>query len=612
MKMNTLKIISVTLGLALVVTLTASCSKKSSATTTTYQEVTINPGTVTVSITSTGTLDYSDYENLSFGVDGTVGAVNVKVGDLVKKGQVLATLDADAWNQQLDTLNQAIQTAQRTLTTVQSNLAKAQRQVVTQQLAVSQAQLDIQSAQNNLNNISAVKTAQDAVDTAQANLDTAKASLLAAGAQGDTNGATYLNDYINKSLKPILIQVQQNLQQVLNGTGTSITTSVALQIANAQLQVAQKQNALVGAQAAVDDANTAVTNAQTDEANAEQAVKDAQKNLDDAKAASIEITSPFDGAITAVNISPGVGLSVASSGVIKKGATAIVVADTSKFEAHLLVNEMDMPNISVGMAATIQASALPNVTLPARVTAIFPVATIQSGVVNYAVTATVLSVPSGGSGTTASADPAKAAAAEKALADALAKAVSSGQITQAQAGQLKTRLSSMVGNMTADQVNQLVTTMVQGAASGSTAGQSQFGGNGTTSRSGTGGAFTNGGGQISGQSTGSIPTSFQLRQGLSLTVNLIEQQKQNVLVVPNQAVKTQGSTSTVLVKNSSGVAEQRQVMVGLKDVQNTEIVSGLNAGDTVLIAKTTSTTTTSTSQTNQGIFGIPGLGGLGR
>lgn len=571
MKMR--KAIILTTVIGLVGVLAAGCSKKSSTTTTTYQEVTVSKGTVTVSITSTGTLDYSNYENLFFGTDGTVGAVNVKVGDLVKKDQVLATLDADAWNQQLDNLNQAVQTAQRNLTTAQSNLAKAKRQVITQQLAVSQAQLDVQTAQNNLNNISAVKTAQDAVDAAQANLNAAQASLLVAEAQGDAATVTYLNTYITQSLKPVLSQVKQNLQQVLNGTGTSITTTVALQIASTQLQVSQKQNALIGTQAAVDDANTVVANAQTDETSAEQAVKDAQKALDEAKAASIEITAPFDGAVTTVNISPGVGLSGSSSGVVKKGATAIVVADTSKFKANLMVNEMDVPNVSLGMLATVQPSALTNLTLPAMVTAISPVATTQSGVVNYAVTATVLSVSSVGAGRTT-------------------QAGTSGSASQS--GTTTPPTSS--GSTGQTPSTTLPTSPGQSRTSGTFP---------TTLPSGTAGRT---GGFAQQSNATATPT---LRQGLSLVVNLIEQQKQNVLVVPNQAVKTQASTSTVLVKTSSGATEQRQVTIGLKDVQYTEIVSGLNEGDVVLIAKTTTTGTT-TTQTTQGGFAIPGLGGLGR
>ena len=117
--MKILKILSLVLVLSLMGIMAAGCSKKAVTTTTTTSELTVGTGTVTVSITSTGSIDYSDYENLSFGADGTVGAVNVKVGDLITKGQVLATLDSDDWNTYLDSLTQAVQTAQSNLTSAQ-------------------------------------------------------------------------------------------------------------------------------------------------------------------------------------------------------------------------------------------------------------------------------------------------------------------------------------------------------------------------------------------------------------------------------------------------------------------------------------------------------------
>ena len=177
---------------------------------------------------------------------------------------------------------------------------------------------------------------------------------------------------LRKCLKAALAQAQLNLKQVLNSTATTLTTSAALQVAGAQLQVTsdqlkitQDQNLLVGYQAAVDNANQAVTNSQQDVTTAQAAVTTAQTNLNTANAASTQIVAPFDGAITTVNIQAGVGLSVTSAGAIKAGATAIVIADTSKFVADMMINETDIPNISIGTRATVTANALPNITLSA-------------------------------------------------------------------------------------------------------------------------------------------------------------------------------------------------------------------------------------------------------
>ena len=576
------KVLSLILALSLIGVVAAGCSKKTATTTTTTQEVTVGKGNVTVSITSTGSMDYSDYENLAFGADGTVGAVNVKVGDLVTKGQVLATLDSDAWNTYLDSLTQAVHTAQSNLTTAQGTIASDQRQVATKQLGVTQAQLSVtqaqlgvQTAQNNLNNIADVKTAQDAIDAIELNISVAKANMLSSSS--DASAAYYAN-YI-KSLNQELTEAQQNLKDILSGTSTTLSNNVELQVENAQLQVSsaqlqvlQAQDSLINAQAAVDAANAAVTNAQTNEATAEQAVTDAQTALDAAKATNIQITAPFDGAITT--------LSISQSGVIKKGATAIVIADTSKFKASLMVNETDIPNISIGTTATITATALPNVTLNARVTAISPVASIQSGVVNYAVTATILGIATPARTTTSSTTSGQAGVTTTPSTSGQSgtSIVPPTDFPFVNGGTPPTDLPSGNGgqfsNLTPDQLAQLQQRIQQG-------------------------------GQGFGQSNATAPTTVQLRQGLSLTVNLIEQQKLNVITVPNTAIKTISGKTYVQVKTSSGTPEQREVTTGLKDYQNTEIVSGLTEGEVVIITKTSTTAKTTTTQAPGG-FGIGG------
>ena len=89
-------------------------------------------------------------------------------------------------------------------------------------------------------------------------------------------------------------------------------------------------------------------------------------------------------------------------------------------------------------------------------------------------------------------------------------------------------------------------------------------------------------------------------------MNLIEQQKLNVITVPNTALKTTGGKTYVEVKTSSGTPEQVEVTTGLKDYQNTEIVSGLAVGDVIIITKTSSTVKTTTTTQAPGGFGIGG------
>jgi len=71
------------------------------------------------------------------------------------------------------------------------------------------------------------------------------------------------------------------------------------------------------------------------------------------------------------------------------GTVAVQLADPNKFEADILVSEMDILQVKENGEAWIQVDALPGMSLPATVTHISPTATIQSGVVNYEVTVEV-------------------------------------------------------------------------------------------------------------------------------------------------------------------------------------------------------------------------------
>jgi multidrug efflux pump subunit AcrA (membrane-fusion protein) len=84
-----------------------SACKSSLAQGATNQTVAVQRGNLEVDITATGNLAYTDIQDLAFEIGGTVGGANgtqltveqvmVQEGDVVKKGQVLATLDDSAW-----------------------------------------------------------------------------------------------------------------------------------------------------------------------------------------------------------------------------------------------------------------------------------------------------------------------------------------------------------------------------------------------------------------------------------------------------------------------------------------------------------------------------------
>ena len=92
-----------------------------------------------------------------------------------------------------------------------------------------------------------------------------------------------------------------------------------------------------------------------------------------------------------------------------------------------------------------------------------------------------------------------------------------------------------------------------------------------------------------------IPEDFQLREGLTVTVTIIVEEKINVLLVPNAAITTEGSQSYVQAASPTGTAQQRAIETGITDFQFTEIVSGLREGEQILVPQGTATTPTTTS-----------------
>ena len=86
---------------------------KSSSSATTVQTTAVQRGNITVSTTSAGNLDFTRTENDAFDMAGTVTAVNVKVGDSVKAGKVLATLDTTAFQDQITALKRTLTSRQQ-------------------------------------------------------------------------------------------------------------------------------------------------------------------------------------------------------------------------------------------------------------------------------------------------------------------------------------------------------------------------------------------------------------------------------------------------------------------------------------------------------------------
>jgi RND family efflux transporter MFP subunit len=116
----------------------------------------------------------------------------------------------------------------------------------------------------------------------------------------------------------------------------------------------------------------------------------------------------------------------------------------------------------------------------------------------------------------------------------------------------------------------------------------------------------------------------RIKSGMSVSASIITEVKQDVLIVPNSAIKSQGDASYVEMFDPSNPALtqtggnqgitslvppiQQTVETGISDDNSTEITSGLNEGDQI-IAKTTTTSSTTAAKPATSLFGGGGGGG---
>ena len=80
----------------------------------------------------------------------------------------------------------------------------------------------------------------------------------------------------------------------------------------------------------------------------------------------------------------------------------------------------------------------------------------------------------------------------------------------------------------------------------------------------------------------SVPEGGRLRAGMSATADIIINERSNVLLVPNRAIKEDSEGNPVVEVIVNGQTESRTVVIGISDGFQTVIVDGLEEGEVVI------------------------------
>jgi HlyD family secretion protein len=321
------------------------------------QTATVRNGSIIISATGSGTLIAANTMVLGFGTSGDVTQVLVNVGDQVKQGQLLATLDDTSakLDVQQAQLNLALLTGAQAVADAQAALANAQAALKT-------------ATYNYTVNQPGHRATSDTLAYAQAQLDVAQAAY--DSAQKDYNGVAW-----RSADDPERVAAANKLASTRSAYYTALGNLNWYQGKPTAIEEAQLEAAVAQAQATVDSAQSYLdqltgasspTDSTASPSQAEINLRQAKLNLDKANEtlAGTQLLAPMDGTVMSVNLAIGSNSS--------SGSPGITLADLSTPTLQVNLDQTDLDLIVVGNEADVTFDAYPDVTSTGKVTAVNP------------------------------------------------------------------------------------------------------------------------------------------------------------------------------------------------------------------------------------------------
>src|SRR5512138_1967167 len=316
----------IAIGVVLVIVLTVVVlnARARSRSTSQYQTEPAHRGDLVATVGATGSVRAIQSAVLNWQVTGTVDAVNVKAGDQVNKGDVLATLSS---------------------TSVPATVIKAEADLIAARKAMDDL---MHSDTDRANAWIALRDAQDAYDKAN-------------NYRNSLNGKIWITRVTYTYFRNHQIPIVHSERGYVDPE-TIAKADADLALKKAQLDDAQRtydrlkngpnQDDLAAAQAQVDAAQATVNSA--------------------------SIISPISGTVTQAEPLPG--------DQINMNQLAFRVDDLSTLLVDVQVSEVDINNVSLNQPATLTLDAIPNRTYHGEVVEVSQAGDTSSGAVNFTVT----------------------------------------------------------------------------------------------------------------------------------------------------------------------------------------------------------------------------------
>jgi HlyD family secretion protein len=414
----------------------ASCSGQNKSTETTV----IGTGEVTKvtivdTVEATGTITPLQLATVAWKTSGTIAQVNVKVGQTVKAGDILMSLDPDtvpanliSAQSQLVDANQALEQLTNpdplAISTATQNLASTFTAWQQAQSNLNNAIINYQDAGDYslyyawLNSMTALQSAQNAMPLVNASIDIQayfeaafntkylKASLESVQAVAslhpedtlltqkgiDLKAALSSSEKNQTALKAGLdsgsITLVDNLVSALSAyekAATDFITSVASMEDASVYEVAIKLNTSWAAFQTAEQKMTASIDSlyqlmRSPDANA---YTKAQANVQvaESNADGLNLRAPFDAEVLSIDTVPG--------DVVSANESALILVDRTQLSINVSIEEANAVKLHLDDPATITVEVQPDLALTGIVTYISPVGTANQGVIYYSVTVTL-------------------------------------------------------------------------------------------------------------------------------------------------------------------------------------------------------------------------------
>lgn len=329
---------------------------------------TVQTGTLKKSIEFLGNIEYEQAAKLKWETGGVIGAVNVSVGDRVKKGDILAELTTDS-------LSTAVLNAEKELVSAMDAAADVMVSEVKKYQALATLAFDevslkaTKAAQEKLyyprGTSQDLEMAYDSLQLAEKNFGYAKQDFMNVldnykSWGEDETRATYFESY------------QQNYQSLQS----AYAKWKYLRQAPEAVELAFAQGAVANAQRIYDEVlkefNSYSSIPRAKDLKSANSAVDLAENTYGQR----YITAPFDGLVASV--------SAEVDQVVAKDTDAIQLVDDSAYYLEVQVNEVDRDKVAVGQPVAIRIDVLPGRTYAGKIIKMDNAAVVSNSGIKFA------------------------------------------------------------------------------------------------------------------------------------------------------------------------------------------------------------------------------------